>query len=206
MPGAAKSPIPADPPVDPLRLFEAWYAEAVACSRIKYAHAACLSTTGLDDLPDARIVLAELHDASAFVFFTDAGSVKGRSLARSPEAALTFYWGPLDRQIRIRGVVEPGSEDLSDRCFNQRPRAAQITAWASRQSRERRAGELEERVEAFTERFADSDRVPRPPHWQAYRLVPRVLEFWLAKAGRLHDRLLYSRGSDGSWTTSRLEP
>jgi pyridoxamine 5'-phosphate oxidase len=198
--------MPADPPADPLRLFDAWYAEALACSRIKYAHAACLSTIGLDDLPDGRIVLVELFDASGFVLFTDVKSVKGQSLARLPEAALTFYWGPLDRQIRIRGGVVPGSEELSDECFSHRPRAARITAWASRQSRERRSGDLEQRVRACTRRFADSDPVPRPPHWQAYRLVPRALEFWSAKAGRLHDRLLYRRRPDGSWTTGRLEP
>jgi pyridoxamine 5'-phosphate oxidase len=201
-----KGRLPADPPTDPLQLFEAWYADAVACPQIRYAHAACLSTIGLDDLPDGRMVLVELYDTSGFVFFTDAGSVKGRSLARSPEAALTLYWEPLDRQVRIRGGVETGSEELADECFSHRPRPAQITAWASRQSRERRARALEDRVEAFTERFADGDGVPRPPHWQAYRLVPRALEFWLAKAGRLHDRLQYSRGEDGSWMTRRLEP
>ena len=198
--------MPADPPADPLRLFDAWYAEAVACQGIRYAHAACLSTVGLDGLPDGRTVLLELHDAAGFVFFTDARSVKGRSLARLPAAALTFYWGPLDRQVRIRGGVEMGTDELSDNCFSHRPRPARITAWASRQSRQRRAGELERRVEDQAERFAGCDLVPRPPHWQAYRLVPHALEFWLAKAGRLHDRLLYSLGDEGSWTAGWLEP
>ncbi len=194
-----------DPPEDPLPLFDAWYADASACEAIKYAHAVCLSTIDLDGLPDGRTVLLKQHDASGFVFFTDTESVKARSLARVPEAALTFYWGPLDRQIRIRGGVEQASGEVSDACFSHRPRGSRITAWASRQSRELDAADLERRIETLNERFADQEDVPRPPNWQAYRLVPRAIEFWQAKANRLHDRLLYTRDGDG-WTTSWLEP
>ena len=198
------SPTLTDPPADPLLLFDAWYADARGCDQIKYAHAVCLSTIGLDGLPDGRTVLLKIHDASGFVFFTDVESVKGRSLARVPEAALTFYWGPLDRQIRIRGSVEQAPDQVSDQCFSHRPRGSRITAWASRQSRPL-DGALERRVESYTERFADREEVPRPRHWQAYRLVPRAIEFWQAKADRLHDRLLYERNGNG-WTTSRLQP
>ena len=198
-------PTLSDPPADPLPLFDAWYSEAVACDQIKYAHAACLSTIDLDGLPDGRTVLLKIHDAAGFVFFTDTGSVKGRSLSRVPAAALTFYWGPLDRQIRIRGGVDQASDEVSDACFNHRPRGSRITAWACRQSQQLDAGDLERRIEALTERFANHNDVPRPPHWQAYRLVPRAIEFWQAKANRLHDRLLYTRAGAG-WTTGRLEP
>lgn len=206
VPQAGVSPDLADSPGEPFALFDAWYAEAVECEEIRYAHAVCLSTTGLDGLPDARMVLLKLHDPSGFVFFTDSRSVKGRSLGRLPEAAMTFYWAPLDRQVRIRGRVEVASDEVSDRCFGARPRAAQITAWASRQSRELDAEDLGRRVESYTERFADAESVPRPPHWRAYRLVPRAVEFWVARGGRLHDRLLYGRDDDGGWTVQRLEP
>lgn len=194
-----------DPPADPSPLFDAWYTDARGCDQIKYAHAVCLSTLGLDGLPDGRTVLLKIHDPAGFVFFTDAESVKARSLARVPEAALTFYWGPLDRQIRIRGSVELASDEVSDQCFSHRPRGSRITAWASRQSRPLEGEELEHRVASYTERFADHEEVPRPPHWQAYRLVPRAIEFWQARANRLHDRLLYERDGDG-WVTRRLEP
>ena len=151
-------------------------------------------------------MLLELRDPSGFVFFTDVGSVKGRSLARFPEAALTFYWGPLDRQVRVRGGVEQASDEVSDACFSHRPRGSRITAWASRQSRQLDAPELERRIETFTERFAGRAQVPRPPSWRAYRLAPRAIEFWQARANRRHDRLLYERAAGGSWTTLRLEP
>ena len=197
----------ADPPADPLRLFDVWYEEAVLHPQIKYAAAVCLSTVDLDGLPDGRMVLLKMIDDGGFVFFTDATSVKGRSLLRFPQAALTFYWGPLDRQVRIRGSVEQASEEVSDECFTRRPRGSQITAWASKQSRELRSpADLERRVASYTEQFAGQDPVPRPPHWQAYRLVPRTIELWQAKSNRLHDRLVYSRTGDGGWVTRRLYP
>lgn len=194
-------------PADPYELFDAWYAEAAGHEQIKYAAAVCLSTADLDGFPDGRMVLLKLYDATGFVFFTDSKSVKGRSLVRFPHAALTFYWGPLDRQIRVRGRVEQASDDVADECFMRRPRGSQITAWASLQSRVLRSpAELEQRVANYEEKLASEDPVPRPPDWRAYRLLPRDIEFWAAKASRLHDRLLYTRGKDGAWSTRRLYP
>ena len=195
------------PPADPFELFDAWYVDAARDERIKYAAAVCLSTTDLDGFPDARTVLLKLYDAAGFVFFTDCESAKGRSLLRFPHAALTFYWGPLDRQIRTRGSVELAAEKISDECFSRRPRGSQITAWASKQSRVlERPSDLERRIASFSRKFAGEDPVPRPANWRAYRLNPRAIEFWSARSNRLHDRLLYTRITDGSWSTSRLYP
>ncbi len=148
-----------------------------------------------------------VRDAEGFVFFTDERSPTGRSLEHLPQAALTFYWGPLDRQVRIRGAVENAGDEVSDRCFSFRPRPSQVTAWASHQSRllDSRAA-LEGRYEAAAEKLAGDETVPRPPYWQAYRLRPRTIEFWQARARRLHDRRLYTRADDGTWEACRLEP
>ncbi len=203
---ATRPPTLAYPPADPMQLFDLWYEEAVACEQIEYANAVCLSTIDLNGQPDGRTVFIELHDESGFVFFTDVQSVKARSLAHHPEGALTFYWGPLNRQIRVHGSVEQASHEISDDCFSHRPRGSRITTWASRQSHERDAQALKDRVEAFTERFSNRDSVPRPPRWRAYLLVPRAVELWQAKADRLHDRLLYEKQHDGGWTTRWLDP
>ena len=195
-----------DPPAEPMPLFDAWYARARACAEIKYAHAVCLSTIDPGGLPDARTVLLELHDTSGFVVFTDSGSIKAAQLARTPEAALTFYWGPLDRQVRVRGRVERASDAVADECWSHRPRGARITAWASRQSRELDTEGLAERVERVTASFAETEEIPRPAHWRAYQLLPRSVEFWRARSHRLHDRLEYRVSAHGGWTLRRLEP
>lgn len=198
---------PAGPSAEPFGLFDAWYQEAEDCDLIKYAAAACLSTVDLEGMPDGRIVLLELHDARGFVFFTDERSVKGQELARLPAAALTFYWGPLDRQIRIRGRVELASNEIADACFEQRPRASRVTAWASQQSQTLPdAADLERSYDAHAATFEGQESVPRPPHWRAYRLIPEAIEFWQAKARRLHDRRLYTRDSEGAWLMRALYP
>jgi pyridoxamine 5'-phosphate oxidase len=195
------------PPLEPYSLFESWYEDAKRCDAIQYADAMCLATVDPHGLPDGRIVLLEDFDADGFIFFTDVESRKGRDLARLPEAALIFYWGPLERQVRIRGPVARATDEEADACFAKRPRRSRITAWASLQSREVAGREdLDARYREFEARFVDQEDVPRPAHWQAFRLAPRTLELWQAGAKRLHDQLLYTRESDGSWRRSRLYP
>lgn len=194
-------------PADPFALFARWYADAEGCSKIRYPAALCLSTVDPDGLPEGRIVLLEQWDRSGFVFFTDRESAKGRALAARPEAALTFYWGPLERQIRIAGDVVQDTDAVADACFATRPRKSQITAWASRQSRPLASrAALDERYRELETRFADCETVPRPPNWRAYRLRPRSLEFWAAGACRLHRRDLYLRRPDNGWEHRLLEP
>lgn len=194
-----------DPPSDPMPFFAEWYADAEACEAIQYAGAMCLSTVSPDDFPEGRIVL--LHDASAdgFAFFTDRRSGKGQSLAETPRAALTFYWGPLERQIRVQGEVERGTDAEADAFFAERPRRSKGTAWASPQSQPMAPEELEQRIQATDDRFAEHETIPRPPHWQAYRIRPQMIEFWEARARRLHARIRYTR-SGGDWTHQRLAP
>jgi pyridoxamine 5'-phosphate oxidase len=54
-------------------------------------------------------------------------------------------------------------------------------------------------------RFGDGD-VPRPEFWGGYRVVPDEIEFWQHRDDRLHDRLLYARSAEGSWSLERLQP
>ncbi len=195
----------ADPPPDPMTVFAEWFADAEACEAIRYAGAMSLSTVSPDGWPEGRIVL--LHEASArgFAFFTDRRSPKGQSLDATPRAALTFYWGPLERQIRVQGTVEPGTDAEADAFFAERPRRSKGTAWASSQSQPMTLDALEQRMHAIDERFAEHETIPRPPYWQVYRVRPRTIEFWEARARRLHERIRYIR-SGGDWAHQRVAP
>jgi pyridoxamine 5'-phosphate oxidase len=42
--------------------------------------------------------------------------------------------------------------------------------------------------------------------WGGYLLVPRTVEFWESREDRLHDRVEYRIGADGSWHRRRLQP
>jgi pyridoxamine 5'-phosphate oxidase len=132
--------------------------------------------------------------------------MKARELDANPQAALVFYWPQLERQVRVEGAVERTSAAESDAYFQTRPRESQIGALASPQSEVVTSREvLQQKVEEL-ERLYEGRDVERPAHWGGYRLRAERIEFWKGRPGRLHDRILYERQTDGSWTISRLAP
>lgn len=191
---------------EPLRLFEAWFAEARR-SEPNNPDAMTLSTVDEDGFPNARMVLLKGADAQGFVFYTNTTSIKGRELAHAPRAALTLYWKSLQRQVRVRGPVAPVSPQEADAYFASRSRLSQIGAWASNQSTplESRLA-FEKAVARFTAKFAIGT-VPRPPHWSGYRVTPLSIEFWHERPFRLHDRIVFRRSDAGlPWHKTRLYP
>jgi len=144
-------------------------------------------------------------DSRGFVFFTNYDSRKGRELTENPQAALCFYWGSLDEQIRIEGRVTQVAPEESDAYFAGRPRGSQLGAWASDQSRVLSSREtLEEKYREVERRF-EGQPVQRPPFWGGFRLTPVRIEFWYGRPDRLHDRVVYVRESTG-WRIERLYP
>jgi pyridoxamine 5'-phosphate oxidase len=145
-------------------------------------------------------------DQSGFVFYTNYDSAKGRDLAANPRACLLLFWAELERQVRITGSVTKTTADESDRYFQSRPFESQIGAASSDQSRPvTDRSELEQRFSAVAEKYQGAV-IPRPSHWGGYRVTPEAIEFWQGRKSRLHDRLLYTRQGDGSWSRSRLAP
>lgn len=191
---------------NPIREFELWFKEASSSGMSEQdATSMTLATADKNGQPCARIVLLKSFDEGGFVFFTNYNSRKGSELAENSRACLLFYWAPLWRQVRIEGAVEKVSEAESDEYFHSRPLGSKIGAWASNQSQPVTSrNELDERFEEFSLKFAD--QVPRPPHWGGYRVKPDVIEFWQGRENRLHDRLVYTRESDGNWRIERLAP
>jgi pyridoxamine 5'-phosphate oxidase len=188
---------------DPVAQFAAWW--ELAEREVPLPDAMTLATVDAEGAPDARMVLLKGFGADGFRFFTNYKSRKGEQLAGAPLAALILYWREVDRQVRIRGPVERLPETESDAYFATRPRASQLGAWASPQSRPLAdRAELDARLKEVEERFGDGE-VPRPPHWGGYVVRQDEVEFWQGQVGRLHDRFLYTRVDDG-WRIERLGP
>jgi pyridoxamine 5'-phosphate oxidase len=190
-------------PRDPMPLFQLWFDQAIQ-AQCPEPNSMTLATADQAGNPSARIVLLKGADQNCFTFFTNYQSQKGRELAVRPQAALLFHWHELERQVRIKGIVEPVSATESDEYFHSRPAASRIGAWASPQSSAIPNREfLEQAEKRFQAEFGDTP--PRPEHWGGYRLQPTEMEFWQGRPSRLHDRIHYKlEGS--SWKIERLAP
>ncbi len=212
---------------NPLAQFEAWFLQAtgeksqsrwskIGVALYKLWSAICnhrpadvnamtLATVDSEGKPSTRTVLLKTVDERGFIFFTNYDSRKGRELAENPNAALTFFWPELERQICVAGKVQKISAQESAAYFHSRPRGSQIGAWASQQSEvvpDRSS--LEKKWREIEARFPD--KIPLPENWGGFVLAPERIEFWQGRPSRLHDRFCYAKQADGSWRIERLSP
>jgi pyridoxamine 5'-phosphate oxidase len=194
----------ADVDADPVVQFGRWFEQAEQAGLLEPT-AMALATATPDGRPSARMVLLRGFDERGFCFYTNYESRKGAELAANPLAALVFWWGPLERQVRIEGRVTPTSRAESEAYFHSRPPGSQLSAAASPQSRvvDSRAM-LERRVAELATHLSDGG-LPLPDFWGGYRLVHETVEFWQGRPNRLHDRLRYRR-ADATWKIERLAP
>lgn len=188
--------------LDPIVQFKTWLDEALN-SKLYEPAAMALATVGSDENPSVRIVLLKQIHKEGFVFFTNYLSRKGRELSENPKTSAVIYWSELQRQVRIEGVAEKTSDELSDSYFQSRPEGSRISALISPQSQVIPDREfLEEKVLHFT---AAGSSIVRPSHWGGYIIKPFRVEFWQGRENRLHDRILYTL-KETSWKIERLAP
>jgi pyridoxamine 5'-phosphate oxidase len=189
----------------PFDQFALWFQQAVE-AKIVEPNAMSLATAGADRQPLVRTVLLKSYDERGFVFFTNFQSRKARQIAENAQVSLLFPWLALERQVIICGSAEKISTAESLAYFISRPRGSQLGAWVSAQSSiiTTRAL-LEQKWEEMKRKFGEGE-VPLPSFWGGYRVVPQEIEFWQGRPSRLHDRFLYMRQSDDSWSIDRLAP
>ena len=191
-------------PGDPLVLFRRWYREAERAGAPQ-PEAMTLATAGDECTPSARMVLLKGVEDGAFLFYSNYESRKGHDLAANSRAALVFYWPVTRHQVRVSGTVRRTSRAASLAYFHSRPRGAQLSALASRQSRVIPSRDVLVRAVTDLDRRHPDD-VPLPAEWGGYALTPAWIEFWENRADRLHDRLRYVRTRAGLWRLERLAP
>ena len=189
----------------PFRQFARWFDDAKASHPV-LPEAMTVATCGSDGLVTSRVCLLKDFDEHGFVFYTNYNSRKGEQLSENPRVSLCFYWGGLERQVRIDGAAVKTTGEEADAYFATRPRGSQLGAWASCQSAVIPGrGDLDQRFHELEANYAGRP-IPRPPHWGGYRVIPVEIEFWQGREDRLHDRFVYRLREPKDWIIERLSP
>lgn len=196
---------------EPYAQFSEWYALAESSSCLE-PNAMALATVDADGSPNVRMVLLKgLRQPSevevpGFIFYTNLQSQKAVALSSNPHAALCFFWEPLHRQVRLKGVVTRLSRGDVEEYFNRRPRGAQIAASISRQSHSLSSYDVLESEYLNFEDSTASERLVAPSSWGGFILTPNEIEFWQGASNRLHRRVRFRRDADTNWSREWLYP
>ncbi|XP_063697789.1 pyridoxine/pyridoxamine 5'-phosphate oxidase-like [Culicoides brevitarsis] len=205
---------------EPFSLFNQWFQDALNTPEILEPNAIALGTVNKEGFPSLRYVLLKDYSPAGFTFFTNYGSRKAQEIQDNPNVAMTIYWTPLRRSIRIEGVASKIPREESEKYFHSRPRASQIGALASPQSTAIPSRQYLDDIESeIKAKLGEDGEVPLP-NWGGYLVVPRTIEFWQGQTNRLHDRIRFKKfdgdvsaldakvthvGEDG-WIYERLAP
>ena len=194
-------------PTSPFELLKAWMNEAIEV-QVQEPYAMSLATCGADSKPSVRIVLLREITDKGIVFYTNYESAKGQDIAENPNAEALFFWHKLERQIRISGSIAKIDADKSAAYFQKRPHDSQVGAWVSQpQSGEVANREvMEHTFEQLKTDYPEGVAVPTPEFWGGYEITVNEIEFWQGRANRMHDRIVYHKEADGSFSTKRLLP
>jgi len=190
---------------NPIELFKKWFKKAEE-TEINDPNAVALGTADQKNQPSVRMVLLKGLSNEGFVFYTNFNSKKGKDLKINQQASMCFHWKSLRRQVRVIGKVQQVTEKEADEYYNSRPYKNRISAWASNQSEKLESRDtFLKKIKEFEKKYPDQNKVPRPPHWSGWRIVPNEIEFWLDGEGRIHERLNYINNSS-KWIKEILYP
>ena len=194
-------------PASPFELLNVWMQQAIE-ENVQEPYAMSLATCGADNKPSVRIVLLREITDKGIVFYTNYESAKGQDIAENPNAEALFFWHKLERQIRISGSIAKIDADKSAAYFQKRPHDSQVGAWVSQPQSGEVANRdvMEQTFEQLKTDYPEGAAVPTPEFWGGYEITVNEIEFWQGRANRMHDRIVYHKEADGSFSTKRLLP
>ncbi len=107
---------------DPSEVFLEWLEWAIRHRTVE-PHAAVLASANSQGEVSSRTIILKDVQECGWRFATHMDTRKVQDFAENPQAALTFYWPDLGRQVDIRGVVRWLGDDIAEEDYRQRPLA-----------------------------------------------------------------------------------
>ena len=189
----------------PIEYFNKLFEEELKLTKVSIPTACCLSTIGIDDYPNARIVSLKGIVDNTFIVTGPLTSRKGIEIARSNKVALTFWWTETERQVRIQGDATIIKEELAIQYFSERSRDSQIVSIVSDQGQKLNdIAELNRKYKDIETTFRDQP-LKKPANWGGYAIEPIRIEFFEFRTSRFHERKLYEV-LNGQWIITELQP
>lgn len=191
-------------PKNPHELFLDWL-EAAFENGIKEPHAMTLSTVDEYGYPDARTLILKDVDSNGWYFASSSKSKKGQQIQANQHVSLTFYWQPIERQVRIRGKAIECEKKLCERDFLERGKIARAIALIGKQSTIiKNHDDLESELAKQLNRLEQEPNL-FDPSWTLYRVEASEVEFWQGDIARKHIRVKYIVTEEG-WKKEALWP
>ncbi|KAH8382182.1 hypothetical protein KR009_002175 [Drosophila setifemur] len=205
---------------NPFILFNDWMDLAQKTPEVQEPTTAALATVSADGKVSNRFLLVKDITPEGFIFLTNFSSRKAVDITANPSVAVSFYWLPLRRSVRVEGFAEKISKEDALKYFQHRPRTAQIAANTSPQSEAISSRQYLEDIQAGIQKKLGPDGQVPLPNWGGYLVRPYAMEFWQGQTDRLHDRIRFRcgagvdsevdgkivhKGQDG-WVYERLAP
>jgi pyridoxamine 5'-phosphate oxidase len=188
-----------------IEYFNKWFEEELKLTKVSIPTACCLSTTGIDNYPNARIVSLKGIVDNNFVVTGPLTSRKGIEIAKTNKVALTFWWTETERQVRIQGNAMMIKEELAVKYFSERSRDSQIVSIVSDQGQKLDdIAELNRKYQEIETTFKDQP-LKKPANWGGYAIEPIRMEFFEFRTSRFHERKLYEV-INGQWIVTELQP
>lgn len=198
--------VEADLPKNAFQLLTQWLSEALD-RQVQEPYAMSLATCGSDAQPSVRTVLMREVTQTGIIFYTNYDSAKGQDIEQNPKAEALFFWHELERQIRVRGLIQKISHEKSMSYFHKRPHDSQVAAWVShpQSGQVENRDVMEKKFQALKEQYPEDTAVMMPDFWGGYELKVSAIEFWQGRANRMHDRIVYTK-QENDWQIQRLLP
>ncbi|KAK9490984.1 pyridoxamine 5'-phosphate oxidase, partial [Lipomyces doorenjongii] len=152
------------------------------------------------------VLIQKNLDEHGWHFAITKSSQKGRQISANPNVALTFYWQPIGRQVRIRGFAVDDRPAASQADFLARPVGSRAAALHRQSDVLLSDLEFDHGLELQRQRI-DADPSIISSDWTVFAVKPVEVEFWRGSEQRHHVRLRYRRrANEDGWSQERHWP
>lgn len=187
----------------PYLIFEEKYQKAIKANQDNVEAISISSFSKELNEVNSRFVNLKFVNKDEFIFFSNYNSPKSHEFKSHNQVAALIYWGAINTQIRMKGLIRKKSHDFNNNYFSNRSTQKNALAISSEQSK--KIESYEAIKENYNKVLKTSDLKICPEYWGGFSFVPYYFEFWDGHPSRINKRDVFDK-IDGSWKQSYLQP